>query len=173
MKVLTGGTRAAFAGFFSSHIVFTLALDGQALAGQVYPQILQDFNYWYVTTFKDPLMSPPSPLWIQSLIVTELVFQLPFFFVACYFLCYFVPVAGSGYPDWFRSACIAYGAHTSTTLVPILATLATNTLATPAERCMLTAVYLPYLIFPFWFMCIAIFSGSSDKTSESKKSKVY
>jgi EXPERA (EXPanded EBP superfamily) len=117
MRALKGATRTAFLGFFSSHIFFTLIIDLQALLPPaVFPKAMQDFLVWYATTLKDPIMSDPqSLLWFQSLIFCEMFFQLPFFFVACYFLRSSDAVA-TDYPDWFRTACIAYGAHTATTL---------------------------------------------------------
>lgn len=156
MKALRGATRLAFLGFFASHIAFTAIVDGQALAGSAYPRVLRDFLAWYVAVVNDPLMGNP-PQWFQSLIVAEICFQLPFFFVACYHLS---RTNGSQYtrryPSWFRSACIAYGAHTATTMVPILTALATNVKATATERCVILLVYLPYLLFPLWILGIAV-----------------
>lgn len=152
MRVLHGATKKAFLCFFASHIVFTVLMDGQALAGSIYPVMLQDFQAWFVAVFNDPLMGT-TPLWFQSLVAAELCLQLPFFFVACNFLS---NTSLSQYPGWFRSACIAYGAHTATTMVPILSTLFTNKSATSMERYILLAVYLPYLIFPLWILYIAV-----------------
>lgn len=177
MKALTGTSRLAFLGFFASHVVFTVIVDSQAiLPPNLVPTLLRNFVDWYATTMKDPLMSNPREhLWFQSLVACEVAFQLPFFVVACYFLmstnggdssslsccCY--------YPDWFRCACIAYGAHTATTMAPILATLATaDTGATATERAALLAVYLPYLIFPLWILFLAVTTASGTGTTTAK-----
>ena len=165
MKALQGATRTALLGFFGSHIIFTLIIDAQALLPpSFFPAFLQDFLAWYAATLKDPLMSNPRELlWFQSLIACEMAFQLPFFFAAVFMI-------GSSsrtiYPDWFRSACIAYGAHTATTMAPILATLATNEKATVMERAVILSVYLPYLIFPLWILFIA--AKSSTETTKTK-----
>ena len=177
MKALQGSTRAAFLGFFASHIVFTVIVDGQALAGSRYPEVLQAFLAWYVAVFNDPLMGHPSPQWFQSLVAAEYCLQLPFFFVACYYLSNNNSLTNSKlhtddddcycYPARFRSACIAYGAHTATTMVPILTALATNANASDFERCIILAVYLPYLFFPLWILYIAV--TDDDTTAVSKK----
>jgi len=161
MKALQGATRAAFLGFFGSHIIFTLIVDAQALLPpSFFPTVLQDFLAWYASTLKDPLMSNPRELlWFQSLIACELIFQLPYFFVAVYM----IGSTQTVYPDWFRSACIAYGGHAATSMSPILATLATNENSTVAERAMILSVYLPYLIFPLWILGIAVGSSETAK----------
>lgn len=159
MEALKGTTRSAFIGFFASHIVFTIIIDAQALLPpSIYPQALKDLLSWYSSTLNDPLMSNPrNILWFQSLICCECIFQVPYFFAALKML---LSNQTSGYPDWFRSASIAYGAHTATTMAPILATLATNEKATWVERSVIVSVYLPYLVFPVWIMLLAAFSPS-------------
>jgi len=168
MKPLEGATRTAFLGFFASHIIFTALVDGQALFGQWYPQSFQDLNAWYATIFKDPLMgaAPGELLWFQSLVMCEILFQVPFFFAACYFLA----VAKDNYPDSFRCACIAYGAHTATTMAPILTTLVTNSAASIIERIAILGLYLPYLIFPLWILAIAV-TDNEETTKNAKQAK--
>jgi hypothetical protein len=165
MRAFTGATRICFLAFFASHIVASLIIDAQAiLPASFIPSVLQDLLSWYAKALNDPLMSRPQDLlWFQSLIACELVFQVPFFFVACYYLTTMRNTTGAerhrpkavSYPESFRYACIAYGAHTSTTMAPILATLATNPTATVMEKAMILAVYLPYLIFPLWILRLA------------------
>ena len=82
MKALEGGTRTAFLGFFASHIVFTLLVDGQALFRAYYPPVLQKLLTTYVTTLQDPIMTEPFDLWLQSMIVCEFLFQMPYFLIA-------------------------------------------------------------------------------------------
>lgn len=154
MKALEGTTRVTFLGFFASHIVFTLIVDSQALLPKtVVPAPLKALLAWYSATLGDPLMSDPhSILWFQSLVACEMIFQLPYFVLACHFL---RNAKLSSYPEWFRYASIAYGAHTSTTMAPILVTLASNPSATLLEKAVIISVYLPYLIFPAAILMIA------------------
>ena len=168
MRSLSGITKTAFLGFFGSHIIFTLIVDLQAIAPPSWiPSFLSDFLRWYAAAFHDPLMGDPRRhLWFQSMIFCEMLFQLPYFFVAVYYLSSNKTV----YPRWFQNACVAYGAHTATTLVPILATVATNAAATVAERWTLSCVYLPYLIFPLWILAIAVMSDDDNLPVKPKKS---
>jgi hypothetical protein len=159
MKPLQGATRTAFLGFFASHIIITLIIDSQAIAPLEWiPVVLQDLLAFEVATFNDPLMGNARELlWFQSLVTCELFFQVPYFLAAVYF---FRRETTSEYPDWFRSASIAYGAHTATTMAPILTTLAFNAAASFQERLLVTAMYLPYLIFPLWILWIAATDNS-------------
>ena len=177
MKALQNRTRQTLFGFCASHIVFTTLLDGQSIARHWYPPILQDASTWYVTTFHDPLMSaaPGELLWFQSLICCELLLQLPFFVCGCYFFgsgcwCWCDRTTTNHYPDWFRSYCIAYGAHTATTMVPILTTLVTTPdLMTTMQRSILLAFYLPYLFVPLWILYLAVTSDPGTDSNEKKK----
>lgn len=186
MQALQGLPRLAFLGFFSSHIAATLLIDVQAIAPAAWvPSPLARVLDWYASGLQDPLMSNPVP-WFQSLICLEMVFQLPFFVWAvselsshkgrlrvCVvgvespmlleppfshsFLCALL----ANYSDNFRCACIAYGAHTSTTMAPILTAIATNATNTMTQKWCLAAIYLPYLFFPFAIMCLAVWGSAS------------
>ena len=108
----------------------------------------------------------PAPAWFRSLVGLELFFQLPFFVIALCALTY-RGGADSGAkatsflsPDKFRSLCMIYGASTSTTLVPILATVVMDDKITASEKSMLFAFYMPYFVFPFWLMLLAARSTS-------------
>eukprot|EP01063_Lacrimia_lanifica_P037207 TRINITY_DN7571_c0_g1_i1.p1 TRINITY_DN7571_c0_g1~~TRINITY_DN7571_c0_g1_i1.p1 ORF type:complete len:169 (+),score=57.16 TRINITY_DN7571_c0_g1_i1:397-903(+) len=152
MRHLTGATRLAFLAFFLSHIPITLLVDGQAaIPRALYPQFAIDLVDWYGAAFKDTLMTPPHAPWFRAVVAGELAFQLPFFFVASYALAT-RRVDGAG---WFRSGCMIYGAHTSTTLIPILASIASDAATTVEEKAVLVGFYLPYLIFPLWLTAIA------------------
>lgn len=125
--------------YFLTHIPITLLVDLQAVFGQHYPLYLQDIITWYVATFKDHLMRDP-PVWFQSFIMAELVFQLPFFFVASY-----------GFyhrENWIRTPSIIYGIHVATTVLPILSEILGNTLNTYQERLLLASIYAPYFFIP-------------------------
>jgi len=43
------------------------------------------------------------------------------------------------YPEWFRMACVIYGSHVSTTLVPIIGTFITSEEMTIKQKCATTA----------------------------------
>jgi hypothetical protein len=169
MKPLQGSTRLSFLGFFASHIIITLIIDSQAILPLEWiPGVLQDLLAFEVATFNDPLMGNARELlWFQSLVTCELLFQVPYFVAAVYF---FRGETASVYPDWFRSASIAYGAHTATTMAPILTTLATNEAASLQERVLVTSMYLPYLIFPLWILWIAATDNSTPPTLKNKTS---
>lgn len=154
MKALQGSTRLSFLAFFGSHIAASLLIDAQAvLPPSIVPTGLQSLLGWYAQILKDPLMSRPQEiLWFRSLICCELLFQVPYFFMACFYL---FDSRRSSYPLGFQYASIAYASHTATTLVPILATLATNTAATTTQRNLAITVYLPYLVFPLWLLYLA------------------
>jgi hypothetical protein len=103
------------------------------------------------------------PTWFKSLVVFELVFQMPFFLLAIYAITRGTPrrkedefdsivVRGDGV---FRSLCMIYGSSTATTLIPIFASISTQRDTTFAERGMLVCFYLPYIIFPVWLVAIA------------------
>ena len=143
MRALEGSAKALYLGFFASHIVFTLIVDVQAILPPFWvPAPLRSLLAFYAATFNDPLMKWPTPLWFRSVVMCEMAFQLPFFFVACHQIAREPNPSSSSssskglqyYPGWFRNACVAYGAHTATTLVPILATLVSSPTNSPAEK---------------------------------------
>jgi hypothetical protein len=171
MRALQGGTRIAFLGFFASHIIFTLLIDVQALFKPYYPQMFQDLLTWYADTLKDPLMSEPFDLWLQSMIVFELLIQLPYFFVAVKMLS---DSTLQEYPRWFQLFSIIYGSHTATTLVPILPTIwfREEEEAPFMLRLVCLSIYLPYLLFPLGICYIAATTDSSvGATAGTKKIK--
>lgn len=176
MQALSSVWRQIYLGFFASHIVFTLVVDSQAIVPPHWiPSPCRALLAFYVSSFHDPLFQPdPSSsssssssashlLWFQALVVCELLFQLPFFVLACRTLYQTPPPSSSNengpssYSDTFRVACIAYGAHTTTSLVPILFTLALGDhTATFHQRSMLLLLYAPYLILPLILLIHAI-----------------
>jgi hypothetical protein len=164
MRALTGALKKAYLIFFASHIPITLLVDAQGAFSMLYPQPLRDLVDWYCNLFGDVLMRyPNSPPWFQALVVGEVVLQLPFFFVSLFVMTRTKTTTRASssrssleyYPRWFQTLCIIYGAHVSTTLVPILATFWTSTEMTPVQVSMTTAVYLPYLIFPLGILYLA------------------
>lgn len=154
MKALEGSTRTTFVCFFGLHIFFSILQDSQVIVPEfLIPTPLRQFNTWYSTTFNDPLMSNGrNLLWFQSLVICELIFQVPFFFVAVY---YISNSTIKNYPAWFGPACMLYGGHTATTLVPILASLVTNENATFTERIILFHIYIPFFLLPLYIFYLA------------------
>ena len=161
----------AFLAFFASHIPATLMIDLQALLpASLYPQTLKDLLKWYTVTFKDSIMTSPYDVWLKSIIGAEMMFQLPFFFVAVYALLYPGRIDGSS-RGWFKPLCLVYGSHVATTLLPLLASHATNADANYIEKVVVILIYLPYLIFPLWLMFIAfvnedVFGQASDRRKD-------
>jgi EXPERA (EXPanded EBP superfamily) len=171
MRALEGSTKALYVGFFASHIVFTLIVDVQAIAPPSWvPAPLRRLLAFYAATFKDPLMRWPTPVWFRSVVGCEMAFQLPFFFVACHQLVRGrASKTGSNrlsYPGWFRNACVAYGAHTATTLVPILAALVSSPDNTPSEKAALVSLYAPYLVLPLGILYLACANDDDDDDDE-------
>ncbi|PIK46185.1 putative transmembrane protein [Apostichopus japonicus] len=73
--------------YFLTHIPVTVFINSQALLPVwIYPQMAQDVVNWYSRTFKDAMVRD-GDAWYRSSIVVELLFQLPFFFVASYAFC--------------------------------------------------------------------------------------
>ena len=168
MDAITGSSRTALLGFFLSHIPITMLMDGQASLFRLpYPKAMTDFTQLYASTLQDPHFLGKGPSfqqwfspWFSAMITWELIFKLPYFFVAVHML--LSNKKGNNgsdndkngvphqYPEWFRLWSIFYGASTATTLVPVLGVVWWNDAdaATPLLKVLLSLVYLPYLIFP-------------------------
>ncbi|GFH56302.1 hypothetical protein CTEN210_12778 [Chaetoceros tenuissimus] len=133
----------------------------------MYPTPLQNLLEFYTTTFNDQLMAAPHDTWFRAIVAGEFVFQFPFFFLVVHALLYPEKYDGTG---WFKNLCLVYGAHTATTLIPILACHCDNESATLLEKVMVISIYLPYLIFPLWMVYICFVSqdifGSLDKKKQ-------
>lgn len=168
MKSIQGIANTAFLGFFGSHIFATLVVDSQAiLPKSLIPGSLQDLLSWYVKLFNDPLMGQAKDLlWFQSLVALELTFQLPFFVWACSEL-YNTKPEQKSYSRSFQYACLIYGGHASTSMVPILSTLMTNPKASGSEKAMIVSLYLPYLLFPAGLLWFATKSPDADNEKKS------
>ena len=170
MKPFTGATRTAFLIFFISHVPITFLVDSQALLPSwLYPQAIRELLDFYVNFVNDPLMARPAFAgpWFQSFVVGELLFQLPFFCLAVRMM--LSSTRTTFWPDWFRTACIIYGTHTSTTLIPILAQVIFNPDSNTVEKLMTVSVYLPYLIFPAWLTVLAVMDTSTNTTKSKTR----
>ncbi|KAJ3375854.1 Transmembrane protein 97 [Allomyces arbusculus] len=145
---------AFFRGFFLAHIPITLIMDAQGLPWvhqNIMLRALQAVHAWYISTFKDPLMDHPvdaarsqDRMWFHVMLVGELVFQLPVFFVGAWA---FADVKRLSIP-WVRTLLMVYGAHTATTLFPILPYFVAQDQLTATNRAILIAFYLPFLVVP-------------------------
>jgi hypothetical protein len=173
MRHLTGRTRTAFIIFFITHIPITLVIDAQVIFPKtLVPKLCQKLLECYYATFSDNLMKPPyDNVFFSSLVLCELVFQLPFFFIATYALLT-RNVSGEG---WFRSACMIYGSHTTTTLVPILGSIIADAATDSSQKILLFFFYFPYFIFPLWLTLIAavskdVFNGEEKEVIVHAKS---
>ena len=140
--------RAMFLVYFITHIPITLSLDLQIIFGQYYPESLQGLATWYIATYNDQLLLT-KPIWLQSFIWAEFLFQTPFFFVATYGLLF--------KRNWMRIPSIIYGAHVATTVWAIIAEFVASTTISEKEKLVLFSFYAPYFVIPallMWYMAI-------------------
>ena len=130
--------------YFLSHIPITLFIDSQAiLPGRWFPALPVDLLGWHIETNHDFLMRT-RPDWFRSLVFVEVLLQLPFFVVASRALLARTEAR-------FRAAFVVYGAHTATTMVPILGEIILrggDAFPTESHRWRLVAIYVPYLAVP-------------------------
>jgi hypothetical protein len=128
--------------FWVTHIPATLLVDSQAvLPARLVPSFAADLLAWHVRRTGDPVMTAPFQPWFRALVIGELLFQLPFFFVAVYAFAY--------RRNWVRIPALVYGVHTATTLLPILSEIWHSPKVPSTEaRMQLLAMYAPYGILP-------------------------
>lgn len=86
-----------------------------------------------------PLQCKHRPSWFRALAWSEVIAQLPFFFVGLY--------GFSFCKEWIRTPALVYGLCTATTLLPILGELILTD-NTEFNKGVLLGFYLPYLIMP-------------------------
>ena len=80
-----------------------------------------------------------QPPWFRALAWSEVVLQLPFFFVGLY--------AFALGKEWIRTPSLVYGLCTATTLLPILGELIL-TANDEFNKAIIIGFYLPYLVIP-------------------------
>lgn len=139
--------------WFLVHIPITMFIDAQiVLPAYLFPTTAVQLCDWYVGNAFDPLVRA-APAWFRGLVWCEVLLQLPFFCVAAY-------AYGSSLSihrpccEWIQLPSVVYGGHTCTTLVPILAELWNSpSVPTSQHRQILTAIYMPYLVFPLIIGC--------------------
>ena len=141
--------RIAFLAYFITHIPITLCIDLQGVFHEHYPTVLKELYQWYLVEFNDVVMGGAQP-WLQSFLYAELLFQFPFFFVVVYGLTY--------RKNCIRIPSIAYGAHVSTTVLPIMLEFVLSKQMTAHQKTVLMAVYSPYLLFPLAIMLYMCFN---------------
>lgn len=71
--------------FFIIHVPITWLIDAQGviIPREVYPEFLQNLTLWYIKSFDDVLMANP-PIWFQSFVFFELIFQFPLLLLNIY-----------------------------------------------------------------------------------------
>jgi hypothetical protein len=121
-------------------------------------------------------MRGPYEAWFSSIVTIELLFQLPFFFIAVLMLWQYPSDKNSAetYPRWFQKACLVYGSHVATTLVPIIGTFLTSPEMTRVQKVVTLSVYSPYLIFPVLMIGYALEDekGSSEAGDTGSKKQI-
>lgn len=155
-------TRWIFLIYFITHIPITFTVDLQILFGRYYPLILQELFTWYIKTFKDQLLEM-KPLWLQSFIYAELLFQTPFFFISIYCLIY--------KSNWYRIPAIIYGTHVATTVWPILAEILLSNTLGGFDKAVLCSFYVPYFLIPSSLVVYMVYYPipfSSDDDNDDK-----
>jgi len=127
--------------FFAVHIPTSLLVDAQAvLPASWFPRAAQTMLQNFIQDYKDPLMSPPRQTWFLSLIWTELLFQVPCFFILLYGFIF--------RKEWIRVPAAIYGGFVCATMVPILTELYSHQGGPDYKRNALLAMYAPYLLVP-------------------------
>ncbi|PIA17643.1 transmembrane protein 97 [Coemansia reversa NRRL 1564] len=132
--------------YFVSHIPITLLIDVQPLLPpDMIPQVLHGVNRLLTETLGDPFMivgaGHSELVWFRSMLLCELILQLPFFFYAVWALWTDNPHRHLPF--------LVYGVHVSTTMIPVLGTLVRGEInRTCGERMLLASMYLPYLLVP-------------------------
>ena len=112
-------------------------------------------------------MTAPLTPWFKSLVWSEVLLQLPFFFVGAY--------AFITKRQWIKIPAIIYGSFVVATMFPILATLAQHT-EPGYSAAPLIAFYAPYLIVPAALVAVMSTSGqpfppTRSTTTTTKKRK--
>mmetsp|Transcript_39657 Transcript_39657/g.55067 ORF Transcript_39657/g.55067 Transcript_39657/m.55067 type:complete len:169 (+) Transcript_39657:109-615(+) len=147
--------------WFMTHIPITLFMDSQiVLPRSAFPDAALQVGDWYVSMTHDPIVRA-APAWARGLVWCELLLQLPFFFVAA-------RAYAKGACPWIRLPSVVYGAHTCTTLMPILMEIWYSPLVpSHRHRCILTGIYLPYVLVPMLIGVVEFISLSNSLSSQN------
>lgn len=156
--------RGLYLCYFVTHVPITALMDAQAvLPRELFPSFAIAMYDWHVETHQDILLANP-PAWFRSLIVCELLFQLPFFLYATRVLYYCIDLAVV--PPFAKRLFVVYGAHVATTLVPIFSTFYASPSLTSRQCAVLSLLYAPYFMVPVALICT--FISSDLPTMEAK-----
>ncbi|KAJ2019195.1 Transmembrane protein 97 [Coemansia sp. S680] len=155
--------------YFVSHIPITLLIDVVPIFPiELIPNALISLNSLLTDVLGDPFMGIGSRArsdmtWFRSLLVCELVLQLPFFFYAVWALWTNCPRR--------HAPLLVYGVHVATTMVPVLGMLFRGNVDRSCNtRAMLAGIYMPYLLIPL-AMAYESFKHCVSALSASTKSK--
>mmetsp|Transcript_25253 Transcript_25253/g.86614 ORF Transcript_25253/g.86614 Transcript_25253/m.86614 type:complete len:494 (-) Transcript_25253:103-1584(-) len=153
--LISDASRRFYVCFFAVHVPMTLFVDAQAVLDQrLFPAPLRSVLAWHVQVNGDALMAKPPP-WFKAVVWAEVLLQLPFFCAAVKALC-------RREDAQLRPFALVYGAHTATTLLPILAHIFTDAGRTPLQRFALGGIYAPFLFVPLALVC-SFFQGARRK----------
>ncbi|KDD76725.1 hypothetical protein H632_c126p2 [Helicosporidium sp. ATCC 50920] len=135
--------------FLFVHIPITILLDAQAVFPRswFHPTLIGAHRH-YLLTYRDPLMTPPYAPWFLSLVWTEMVLQLPFFFAGAY--------AFIARKNWIRIPAVAYSSFVLATMCPILAELWQHR-GPGYARYTVLSFYAPWALFPLLIFCRTAF----------------
>ncbi|KJE93306.1 hypothetical protein CAOG_009746 [Capsaspora owczarzaki ATCC 30864] len=152
--------RIALLLYFLSHIPISILIDFQAiLPRDWFPKFALDATAWYTEAFGDYLLANP-PQWYKSFIWIELIFQLPFFFVAFYGIL--------TRKAWIRSPLLIYGAHVVTTVTAIVYEAVMSGKLTQAQLPWFLAIYAPYFFLPLSLVFLCSCSNFPVKAQDKK-----
>ena len=150
--------------FFAIHIPTTLLVDAQAvIPRQYFPAFARTMLDDFIERTRDPLMSEPREPWFLSLIWTEVLFQLPFFFVALYAFVF--------RKTWIRTPAAAYGGFVCATMVPILNEIVSTETIDMTGKLTLFSLYLPYFVVPCLIVIWCCFCGDDVLFGTVSKTK--
>ncbi|MEW5316251.1 MAG: hypothetical protein WDW38_007632 [Sanguina aurantia] len=146
--------------FLVIHVPTTVLLDAQSVFPRSsFPSWAVELLDWHIKTNADHLVST-NPPWFLALVYCEIMLQLPFFLVGAY--------AIYTKRSWIRIPAIIYGAHVSTTMVPILGDIFFGPQHGPHSLA-LAGIYMPYLLVPFAMMMSFALDSDPFKTGAGKK----
>ncbi|KAI3655849.1 hypothetical protein MP638_007559, partial [Amoeboaphelidium occidentale] len=140
---------------------------------EFYQEKIRDLVKWYYTKYQDPFMNPAlSPLWFRSLVVMELLLQLPLFLVLAFGIAFRKP--------WVRIPSMLYAVHVMTTLVPILGTLIfgedqdmpSGVRPSLQNIFWLCSFYGPYFLIPFLLLVRMSFASVTEVSQKLNTKKL-
>ncbi|KAI8912469.1 transmembrane protein 6/97 [Gorgonomyces haynaldii] len=152
--------------FFATHIPITLFVDAQAVLGPIieYPSFARNALKWWCDFSLDPLMihatrRKPSDPWFHYIVVAEILFQIP---------CFFVLIHAIWHKKKYYALKLIYSSHVCTTLIPILGEI--YELSIPDDKkLVLFAAYLPYFVIPFLLLLQTLQKMRVENAAKQKR----